>query len=282
MRTRSAPSRRPATFSIPRSPNACTTTSIPRAARAIPKTPMSRSAGVNRSPMRCCAAAACSKHRRLPEVSTLIRRLLNLLLFAGGIALGTGAAQAHPHVWITATSELIYAPDGSITGVRHAWTFDDMFSTYALQGLESKTKGAYTREELSSLAQTNIESLKEFAYFPFAKADGKKEKFQEPVDYFLEYKDSALTLHFTLPLKTPVKTKQLALEVFDPSYFIDFKFDEKDTIKLLDAPAACQMKFQRPNDETAKTQRLSENNFMNGDNSNYGAMFANKVTVDCP
>ena len=61
------------------------------------------------------------------------------------------------------TSELLYAPDGSITGVRHAWTFDDMFSTYALQGIETKTKGAYSREELAPLAQTNVESLKEFA-----------------------------------------------------------------------------------------------------------------------
>ena len=215
-------------------------------------------------------------------MSTLIRRLLNLLLLAGALALGTGAAQAHPHVWITATSELVYAPDGSITGVRHAWTFDDMFSTYALQGLESKTKGVYTREELSSLAQTNIESLKEFAYFTFAKADGKKEKFQEPVDYFLEYKDTALTLHFTLPLKTPVKSKELALEVFDPSYFIDFQLADKNPIKLVGAPAACETKIQRPNDGTANAQRLSEQNFMSGDNSNYGAMFANKITVACP
>ncbi len=72
---------------------------------------------------------------------------------------------------------------------------------------------------MAPLAQTNVELLKEFAYFTFAKADGKKEKFQEPVDYFLEYKDAALTLHFTLPLKTPVKPKQLALEVFDPEFF---------------------------------------------------------------
>ena len=62
-------------------------------------------------------------------------------------------------------------------------------------------------------------SLKEFAYFTFAKADGKKQKFLEPVDYFLEYKDAALTLHFTLPLKAPAKPKELALEVFDPSLF---------------------------------------------------------------
>ena len=82
-----------------------------------------------------------------------------------------------------------------------------MFSTYALQGIETKTKGVYSREELAPLAQTNVESLKEFDFFTFAKADGKKEKFLEPVDYFLEYKDGALTLHFTLPLKTPVKPK---------------------------------------------------------------------------
>ena len=213
-----------------------------------------------------------------------LARLLGPLLLAAALALalGAGPAQAHPHVWITATSELIYAPDGSITGVRHAWTFDDMFSTYALQGIESKTKGVYSREELSSLAQTNVESLKEFRFFTFAKADGKKEKFEEPVDYFLEYKDALLTLHFTLPLKTPVRPKQLVLDVFDPAFFIDFKLADKDPVRLVGAPAACQMKFQRPNDGSANAQKLSEQTFMSGDNSNYGAMFANKITVDCP
>jgi ABC-type uncharacterized transport system substrate-binding protein len=215
-------------------------------------------------------------------VNTLIRWLLGLLLVAGSIALGAGTAQAHPHVWITATSELIYAPDGSITGVRHAWTFDDMFATYALQGIETKTKGVYSREELKPLAQTNVESLKEYAFFTFAKADGKKEKFQEPVDYYLEYKDAALTLHFTLPLKTPVKPKQLVVEVYDPSYFIDFQMADKDPIKLVGAPAGCAMKFQRPNDGSVAAQKIGEQNFLNGDNSNYGMMFANKITVECP
>lgn len=211
-----------------------------------------------------------------------MRGLIGLFALVSGVVFGATMAEAHPHVWITARSEVVYGPDGAMTGVRHAWTFDDMFSTYALQGIATKTKGVYTREELAPLAQTNVESLKEFAYFTFAKTDGKKAKFNEPTDYYLEYKDSALTLHFVLPLKAPVASKQLALEVFDPSYFIDFKFEDKDPIKLVDAPAACQMQFQRPNDETANTQRLNEQNFMNGDNSNYGAMFANKITVNCP
>jgi ABC-type uncharacterized transport system substrate-binding protein len=217
----------------------------------------------------------------LPDVN-IARRLLGLLSLVGGLAFGAGTAEAHPHVWITATSELVYAPDGALTGVRHAWTFDDMFSTYALQGIETKTKGVYSREELASLAQTNVESLKEFGFFTFAKAEGKKEKFQEPVDYYLEYRDSALTLHFMLPLKTPLNTKALALEVFDPAFFIDFKFADKDPVKLVGAPAGCQMKFQRPNDGSASAQKIGEQNFLNGDNSNYGMMFANKITVECP
>ena len=212
----------------------------------------------------------------------LLRRLFGLLSLAGALVLGAAAAQAHPHVWITATSELIYAADGSITGVRHAWTFDDMFSAYAVQGLEGKTKGTYTREELAPLAQTNVESLKEYAYFTFARADGKKERFQEPVDYFLDYKDTVLTLHFTLPLKNQVKPKQLVLEVFDRSFFIDFQMAKEDPVKLVGAPSGCQMKLERPNDGTASAQKLNEQTFLNGENSSFGLMFANKITVDCP
>src|SRR6202030_3839451 len=166
-----------------------------------------------------------------------MRKLLGPLLLPAGIACGAHPAQAHPHVWITSTSELIYAPDGSVTRVRHAWTFDDMFATYALQGIETKTKGVYSREKLAPLAQTNVESLKEFAYFTFAKADGKKEKFEEPVDYFLDYKDAALTLHFTLDRKMPVKPKELLLEVFDRPSFIDFPSPDKNPKNLVGAPS---------------------------------------------
>ncbi len=70
--------------------------------------------------------------------------------------------------------------------------------------------------------------------------------------------------------------------MFDPSFFIDFKFADKEPVKLVGAPADCKMAFQRPNDGTASAQKLGENNFMSGDNSNYGAMFANKIMVECP
>jgi ABC-type uncharacterized transport system substrate-binding protein len=215
-------------------------------------------------------------------VDTLMRRLLHLLSISAALAFSAGAAQAHPHVWVTAASELVFAADGSITGVRHAWTFDDMFSTYALQGIATRKKGVYSREELAPLAQTNVESLKEFSFFTFAKVDNKKQKFADPIDYYLEYKDAALVLHFTLPFKTPVKVRQIALEIFDPTYFVDFSLQKNDPIRLVNAPASCTLAVQRPSDGASIAQKLNEDTFLNGDNANFGAMFANKISVDCP
>ena len=200
---------------------------------------------------------------------------------------GCGAASAHPHVWVTASTDLIYAPDGALTAVRHAWTFDDMFSSYALQGIETKTKGVYTREELAPLAQTNVESLKEFGFFTFARAGDdtagrKKQKFEQPVDYYLEQKSGVLTLHFTLPLKAWVRSRVLSVDIYDPTYFIDFSLTKGDPVHLIGAPAGCKLSVVRPSDGTVQAQTLGEQNFLDGGNVNFGANFANKITVECP
>jgi ABC-type uncharacterized transport system substrate-binding protein len=211
--------------------------------------------------------------------------ILRFLLVAALAVFAATAARAHPHVWVTMKSELVYAPDGSMIGVRHAWTFDDMFSTFATQGLESKEKGKFTREELQPLAQVNVESLKEYEYFTNAQVNGKKADLNGPIDYWLEFTDGLLTLHFTLPFKTPVKAQSLSIDMFDPSWFVDFSFAEKDPVKLVDAPAACQFAVQRPGEggKTASTGQPGEAFFNNlGTGSNYGAQFANKIAVKCP
>ena len=53
-------------------------------------------------------------------------------------------------------------------------------------------------------------------------------------------------------------------------------------MKLVGAPASCTLAIQRPNDGSAAAQKLNEQSFSSGENANYGAMFANKITVDCP
>ena len=266
--------------------------------------------------------------------------LSRLVLAALAVLLVASAALAHPHVWVTMKSELVYAADGSITGIRHAWTFDEMFSTFATQGLgedpaaakqeasrpepprpespgggesgwfrrawnwitgakpdvpqaqrapqaASRTapiKRAITRELLAPLAEVNIASLKEFNFFNHAKANGNKVEFTDPVEYWLDFKDAMLTLNFTLPLKAPLKTQALDLEIFDPGYFVDFSFAEKDAVALANAPADCKVMVARPRETaTAQSKTLGEAFFNQLDpSSNVGAQFANRVAVKCP
>ena len=73
------------------------------------------------------------------------------------------------------------------------------------------------------------------------------------------------------------------LDVFDRSFFIDFKMADKDPVKLVGAPEGCKMQLQRPNDGSANAQAMGEQTFAEGGaNANFGMMFANKITVDCP
>jgi len=217
----------------------------------------------------------------------MVKHLVRLAFAAASVLAAGASAYAHPHVWVTMQGELVYAPDGSVTGVRYAWTFDDMFSAFATQGLETKKPGEFTRADLEPLAKENVTSLKEFDYFTYAKANGKKLEMKDPADYFLDYntKDTVLVLHYTLPLKTPLKAKELNIEIYDPEYFVDFSFkDMKDPVTLSGAPAGCKLTVARPKDMTvAPGQQLSEAFFNQlSANDNWGAQFANKINVKCP
>jgi ABC-type uncharacterized transport system substrate-binding protein len=218
---------------------------------------------------------------RLWESRLIRQRCVYVFAIAAALVLQAGTAVAHPHVWVKVASEIVYDADGSVESVRHAWTFDELFSTYALQGIPAKTKGVYTREELAPLAQTNVASLKDADYFTFAEAEGKEQKLADPIDYYFEYKNEALVLHLTLPFKIPFKTRQLVLEVFDPDYFIEFSLQEEEPIRLVGAPAACKITIQSPTDEES-TEQLRGRNLSGDANNSFGAAFADKIKVDCP
>ena len=195
-------------------------------------------------------------------------------------------AAAHPHVWVTARSEVLYDGNGEMTGVRHVWTFDEAYSAFAVQGLDKDGDGKFSPEELRELAEVNVDSLNEYDYFTVAKANGVKVTFARPTDYGLTYDNGALTLTFTLPAARPARAdKLLSLEVYDPTYFVSFAMAEgEDAVRLTDSPSGCKTSITRPKTpDPAKMQDLSESFFENlSANSTFGADFANRVLVACP
>jgi ABC-type uncharacterized transport system substrate-binding protein len=100
--------------------------------------------------------------------------------------LASQTAVAHPHIWVAAEATLLF-DNGTVTGIRHRWLFDEYYSTMAIQGLDTNNDGIYDRKELTELAQVNIDGLKEMGFFTNAKLGGQDLTFGAPQDYWLEH-----------------------------------------------------------------------------------------------
>jgi len=202
-------------------------------------------------------------------------------------ALSTAPAAAHPHVWVTVETTVLY-DGGKITGLQHKWTFDDMYTAMAIQGLDANGDGTYSREELAELAKVNIDGLKEFGYFTVAKLGTAVVKAKDPIDYYLEYKDGLLSLFFTLPFEQPVlaDAPDFNFAVFDESFFIAFDFGKDNPVKLsAGAPHGCSANIGIPENELEQLQALN-NSFggalTTGDqNAGMGMGYAKTVTLGC-
>lgn len=216
-------------------------------------------------------------------------RVLPGIVAALGLALACmlppTPAEAHPHVFVTIKSVVVYEPDGKVKAIRHAWTFDQAYSAFLSQGIEKTKDGKLTREALAELAKVNVESLADMKYFTVAKAAGKPVETAPPTDYYLEGSPEALTLNFTLPLTHEVSGKIFSLEVYDPTYFVAFNLaDSPDSVMLSGAPAGCTSNAKRPKPaEQPQQKSLSEAFFENlGPDSTFGLQFANRVIIACP
>jgi ABC-type uncharacterized transport system substrate-binding protein len=216
------------------------------------------------------------------------QHLLSLVLATAVSAGLVELAAAHPHVWATVRSEIVFGPDHRITGIRHHWTFDEFYTAMAVQGLDANGDGVYSKEELQPLAQVNIESLKEFDYFTFVHPsdDDKPLPLKEPVDYSVAYDKTLLTLHFTLPLEKPLdpRVQAVAVDVYDPSFFVAFGFATEAPVKIAGTPTpGCTAEVEKPDPESeADAKALSEAFFSQlGPNSNFGSQFAQTATVKC-
>ena len=155
---------------------------------------------------------------------------------------GAGRASAHPHVFVTAAIEIRFDPTGKLIGVDESFTFDDMFSSFSTQGLDTDGDGRLSRAELAPLATTNITAMKAFGYYTYASHDKEWREFEDPKDYWLEDKDGLLVLHFFLAARQPEPVHgQLFVDIRDPTIFVAFTMADQDPVRVTGLPADCRL-----------------------------------------
>ncbi len=211
--------------------------------------------------------------------------VLALGLAVGLASLPVERASAHPHVWVTMETEIVLGPNKEIVSFRHRWTFDEMYTGFAINGLDTNGDGIYSEEELKPLAQTNVEALKEFEYFTFPFVGKTKVALKEPTEYRIEYKEKLLTLYFTLPLETPVpyaKIKAFSFSVYDPGMYVALTFNSKAPVKIASAkPVPCSAHVGDRPAAKAGEATLSQLGEAIDPSSNIGSQFAERVRIEC-
>jgi ABC-type uncharacterized transport system substrate-binding protein len=187
-------------------------------------------------------------------------------------------AQAHPHVWVTVETTLLYE-QGAFVGLKHKWTFDEFYTAMAIEGLDKNKDGKYDREELAELAKVNVDALKDFDYFTYPALAGQALKLGAARDYWLEHADGILSLHFTVPFASPVppEAKGLSFTVQDPSFFIAFDMAKTAPVRLSEgAPQGCTLKVGAG--DSRQTSALNEAFSGIG---GFGAGMAKTVSLEC-
>jgi ABC-type uncharacterized transport system substrate-binding protein len=213
----------------------------------------------------------------------MIRRMAVLAVALASLA--PAVALAHPHVWITVRTQVVFSPDGKVASLVHDWVFDEMYSAFAIQGLAPPGE-LVKRETFAPLAKENAGGLADIGYFTTLKLDGKAVEFAPVTDYWMEERpDHLVAFHVVLPLKTPQTVGRFgSLMVADPEFFIDFEFDDKDGVTFRSAPAGCSNSYAKPKPLDGGDKKTLDESFFSGlaPGTNFGFKMASRVILACP
>ena len=201
------------------------------------------------------------------------------------LALGGLGASAHPHVWVTVRAQVEFS-DGKVSAIVHDWVFDEMYSSFATQGLAPKGQ-LVTRAIFAPLARENAGGLADLGYYTTLKLNGKTADFAPVTEYWMEERpDHLVTFHVRMDLKTPTPVGRFgSLLVADPEFYIDFEFDDPPGgITLVHAPDGCSDSLTKPKSlEGDDKKKLDESFFTNiAPGANFGFKMASRAIIACP
>jgi len=159
-------------------------------------------------------------------------------------------ALAHPHIFIDAKAAIVFDDAGDVVAVKHTWTFDEAFSAWSIQGLDTNNDGVTSEAELQPLADENMKGLKAYNYYTSMGEPGQADlSFHSLPNPRLDYADQRTTLHFTIGLDKPYRVqKVLEIGIDDPEYYVAITFSGPEAVTLENAPAGCSAVLNPPKD----------------------------------
>jgi len=173
-----------------------------------------------------------------------------MLLSLLGLLLGLAApATAHPHIFIDARATLVFDDTGALSAIRHAWTFDEAFSVWQVQGLDANGDGTTSPEEMQELADENLAGLAEYGFYTFAGEGADTLAMAAVGAARFVHENGRSTLSFAVrPGQPYVIGDTLEIAINDPEYYVAISFAGASAVTLENAPAGCAVAMEPPHD----------------------------------
>ena len=142
-----------------------------------------------------------------------MRRLAAVLI--GLVAIAPLPALAHPHIFVDAKAAITFNDAGEVVSIHNSWVFDEAYSAWSIQGLDTNGDGKVTREELQPLADDNMNGLADYEYYTFAgEGTDPNLKFSHGSNPTIDYDGKQTTLNFDVALAQLLKVSG-QMERFD-------------------------------------------------------------------
>ncbi|WP_354041355.1 DUF1007 family protein [Devosia sp. UYZn731] len=179
-------------------------------------------------------------------------RLLALCVIALALVL---PAAAHPHIFIDAKVTVVFNDAGAVVGLKHNWTFDEAFSSWVVQGLDTNGDRETSPEELQPLADDNLKGLTEYGFYTYAGTQDNPLKFTPDGDQRFVYENGRTTLTYGLTVTNPQPmANRFELGVYDPEYYVAISFAAASDVVLENAPAGCGVTLDPPKEMSQALQ----------------------------
>jgi ABC-type nickel/cobalt efflux system permease component RcnA/ABC-type uncharacterized transport system substrate-binding protein len=155
---------------------------------------------------------------------------------------------AHPHIFIDARAVISFDDSGAVKSIHNSWTFDEAFSAWQVQGLDTNGDGTTSSEEMQELADETMTGLAEYQYYTFAGegadanlsfANGRNARFA--------YVNGRSVLDFDVDFAEPYRIREtLEIAINDPEYYVAITYADASAVTLVNAPAGCAVTMDPP------------------------------------
>ena len=201
------------------------------------------------------------------------------------LAVSTGSALAHPHVYAEARLEIVIGDTGTVEELRHVWRFDDLFSSSILLDFDTNANLKLESSELLEIGNVVRESLADYDYYTSISHDGQAVKIQPPDAIHVDFQDGQILMFFAVRPETPLPLQGLlSFGAYDPTMYAALDFLTDDDLVVDGLSPGCSKAIIRPDPDEVMAQNeatLTDALYNNPQGNDFSKFFATRLELTC-